>query len=65
MFFEIEDAGRLKDLGLTVQVRCIRVIESTQNINLFPDAVSVEFNKQSVKDFQPLHKQSSLKYRKD
>ncbi len=65
MSFEIDDAIRIKEQGLTIQVRCIRIMESTQNINLFPDAASVEFNKQTVKDFQPLHKQSSLKYRKD
>lgn len=34
-------------------------------INLFPDACSLMVNGKLMKEFEPLHKQSSLKYRRD
>ena len=36
-----------------------------KNINLFPDACTVTMNNQIIKEFLPLHKQSSLKFRRD
>ncbi len=34
-------------------------------INLFPDACTVMANSKLIKEFVPLHRQSSLKYRRD
>ena len=34
-------------------------------INLFPDACSLMINTKLIREFEPLHKQSSLKYRRD
>lgn len=37
----------------------------TKNINLFPDACNISLNNKSIKEFTPLHRQSSLKFRRD
>ena len=48
-----------------LQVRCFRLKEAAKNITLFPDTASLSVNGYSIKDFEPLHKQSCLKFRKD
>ena len=48
-----------------LQVRCFRLKETTQNFLLFPDHTEVMMNGFSVREYLPLHRQSSLKYRKD
>lgn len=48
-----------------VQVRCFRLKENASNLILFPDTACVSVNNQRVKEFEPLHKQSCLKFRKD
>lgn len=48
-----------------VQLRCFRLKEATTSFILFPDYVSIELNDNFAKEFIPLHRQSSLKYRKD
>lgn len=48
-----------------MQIRCFRIKETTNSFLLFPDAASIEVNGSLVRQFLPLHKQSSLKYRKD
>jgi hypothetical protein len=48
-----------------LQIRCFRLKEITQYFALFPDYTNIFLNNYSVKEFQPLHRQSSLKYRKD
>lgn len=57
------------DLALSkttkIQMRCFRLKETTQNFILFPDAATVFVNTFLLKDFTPIHRQSSLKYRKD
>ena len=56
-----------EDLALKhrLQVRCFRIKESTQNFVLFPDHTEICVNGVAVKEFNPLHRQSALKYRKD
>jgi hypothetical protein len=39
--------------------------EATNSFILFPDFAHIEINEFIVKEFIPLHRQSSLKYRKD
>jgi hypothetical protein len=48
-----------------MQVRCFRMKEATNSFILFPDFAHIEINEFIVKEFIPLHRQSSLKYRKD
>lgn len=51
--------------GCRLQMRCFRLKENMSNFILFPDLASIEVNGVHTKDFIPLHRQSSLKYRKD
>ena len=37
----------------------------TKNLILFPDASTIMLNNKLLKEFIPLHRQSSLKFRKD
>ena len=37
----------------------------TNHLTLFPDACTITINNHLVKEYQPLHRQSSLKYRRD
>ena len=52
-----------------VEIRCMRIKHNerglTSNLNLFPDACSVIINNKMIREFTPLHKQSSLKFRRD
>ncbi len=48
-----------------IQIRCFRIKEGCQNFVLFPDAVTFSIRGSNVKEFAPLHRQSSLKFRKD
>ena len=48
-----------------LQVRCFRLKQATQFFVLFPDYTNIVINNYSLKEFNPLHRQSSLKYRKD
>lgn len=48
-----------------LQIRSIRLKDITQYFILFPDSTNIKFNNFSIKEFKPLHRQSSLKYRKD
>lgn len=61
-FFMNEDDYAMK---YRIQVRCFRIKESTQNFILFPDHAEIQVNGFQSKEFAPLHRQSSLKYRKD
>ena len=61
-FFMNEDDLNMK---CKIQVRCFRIKDSTQNFIQFPDHAEISVNGFQSKDFVPLHKQSSLKYRKD
>lgn len=53
----------------TIELRSIRMkgtVDPVSNfINLFPDACSLMINAKLIRQFEPLHKQSSLKYRRD
>jgi len=55
----------LKTKKWRVQVRCFRLKEKIQTFVLFPDSASFSINNRFEKEFLPLPKQSSLKYRKD
>lgn len=48
-----------------MQIRCFRIKQTTNTFILFPDSARIEINGSTVKEFVPLHRQSSLKYRKD
>jgi uncharacterized protein YaaR (DUF327 family) len=48
-----------------VQIRCFKLKEGAQNIIQFPDSATFTMHKNIVKEFVPLHRQSSLKHRKD
>ena len=48
-----------------IQVRCLRVKGEAKNIILFPDSFDISVNGSHIKSLEPLHKQSSLKFRKD
>lgn len=48
-----------------IQVRCFRIKEGCQMSCLFPDSSTFSMKSMILKEFTPLHKQSSLKYRKD
>jgi hypothetical protein len=48
-----------------LHIRSIRLKDITQYFILFPDSTNIMLNNYSVKEFKPLHRQSSLKYRKD
>lgn len=48
-----------------VQIRCFRLKEGCQNIMQFPDSATLTLQRSVVKEFTPLHRQSSLKHRKD
>jgi hypothetical protein len=48
-----------------VQVRCIRLKEGAQLSCLFPDVAELSMNGQRCNMFEPINKQSCLKYRKD
>ena len=48
-----------------VQVRCFRAKEEAKNTILFPDSFEMSVNGSHIKTLEPLHKQSSLKFRKD
>lgn len=54
---------------MVIEVRSLRIKEyydpNASYITLFPDACTVSVNNRLVKEFVPLHKQSSLKYRRD
>jgi hypothetical protein len=59
----------LSDEDLTMkyklQIRSIRLKEGIQNFMQFPDYTNIVINNNSVKEYLPLHRQSSLHYRKD
>jgi len=61
MYFNEEDLS----IQFKIQVRCFRLKEGCQNTVLFPDSVNFIMRNLILKEFLPLHKQSSLKYRKD
>lgn len=46
-------------------MRCFRLKEGANSFILFPDYAKIEVNETLVREFIPLHKLSSLKYRKD
>lgn len=48
-----------------LQVRCLRLKEGAQTSCLFPDVAEITINTHRVKEFEPINKQSCLKYRKD
>jgi hypothetical protein len=48
-----------------LQIRSIRLKDGIQYFLQFPDYTNIMLNNYSVKEFMPLHRQSSLKYRKD
>lgn len=48
-----------------LEVRSFRLKEGATSFVLFPDYAKIEVNDAVVKEFIPLHKLSSLKYRKD
>lgn len=48
-----------------IQIRCFRLKEGCQTSVIFPDAATFYLRNMAIKEFTPLHKQSSLKYRKD
>ena len=48
-----------------VQVRSFRLKEMANHLIQFPDTLSMSVNNQKIKEFEPLHKQSCLKFRKD
>jgi hypothetical protein len=48
-----------------IQVRCFRIKEGCQNFVLFPDSATFVLKNTNIKEFIPIHRQSSLKYRKD
>lgn len=48
-----------------IQVRCFRLKPDCDNFILFPDSAKFKLKEHEVQDFQPIHRQSSLKYRKD
>ena len=52
-----------------IEIRSLRIkdyYDKVANyINLFPDACTVVLNGKNIKEFLPLHRQSSLKYRRD
>jgi hypothetical protein len=52
-----------------IEVRSLRLKDRNDEvsnfINLFPDACTVMINGRHIKEFTPLHRQSSLKYRRD
>jgi hypothetical protein len=54
-----------KDFSHKLMLRCFRLKPQTQNQNLFPDSCMITINGKELKEFKPLHKQSSLKYRRD
>jgi len=54
-----------KDFSYRLQLRSFRLKPQTQNQNLFPDSCTITINSKELKDLKPLHKQSSLKYRRD
>lgn len=53
----------------SIEVRSLRIKETYDHnssyIILFPDACNFILNGRLIKDFNPLHRQSSLKYRRD
>ena len=59
------DMMDIKTKKWRVQVRCFRLKENIQTFSLFPDSASFSVNNRFEKEFLPLPKQSSLKYRKD
>ncbi len=59
------DMMDLKTKKWRVQVRCFRLKDNIQTFSLFPDSASFSINNRFEKEFLPLPKQSSLKYRKD
>ena len=48
-----------------IQVRCFRLKEDCQNFIQFPDSCCFSLRSIILKDFEPLERLSSLKYRKD
>lgn len=58
---------RLPQLAPTqkVQVRCLRLKEGAQTSCLFPDKADFVVNRIPSARFEPINKQSCLKYRKD
>lgn len=48
-----------------LQVRSIRLKEGAPTSCLFPDLAEININGRNVKEFEPINKQSCLKYRKD
>lgn len=48
-----------------VQIRCFRLKENCQQAILFPDSAVFTLNNCFLKEFEPINKQSCLKYRKD
>jgi hypothetical protein len=53
------------DQNQKVQVRCLRLKEGAQLSCLFPDVAELSINGQRCTVFEPINKQSCLKYRKD
>jgi hypothetical protein len=66
---ELASTNNKSPEGCFIEVRSIRLKDHTDEvsnfINLFPDACTIMINNRHIKEFNPLHKQSSLKYRRD
>ena len=48
-----------------VQVRCFKLNKNCQTNILFPDSIAFNSKNYTIKEMAPLHRQSSLKFRKD
>lgn len=55
----------LENSNQKLQVRCLRLKEGAQTSCIFPDIAEFLINNHKVRDFEPINKQSCLKYRKD
>lgn len=64
-----QNVGINADNTQTLEVRSLRVKDyydpNSSYTLLFPDACAISVNGRLLKEFIPLHRQSSLKYRRD